>query len=188
MQYSTITRSFGLGIRVFGLAKHVGTSELGRIRFIVTLRDAGGKVVGTESDYEPGGRQPGELFPFYVNFGSHAEGVATIDFQTEVKEATDSEKRSYYRDYQVNDVSVQDASTYSGVTVLGTVKNVGSAGSNRPSIYVVITDDSGKVIDVASAGAELSSLNPGESSPFKVESLEAKSALHLQTFVFGERK
>jgi hypothetical protein len=132
--------------------------------------------------------KPGDFWPFGITVSDGSTNFASVQFQTEAKPASDFDKSYYYGEYQVTDVNVVPPSGFDGLTVVGTVKNSGTAISEYAYVYIAVLDASGKVVDVNSASTELDVLAPGATSPFEVEFDKATQAPGYKIVVYGHQK
>ena len=182
------TESLGYLV-IAGMAKNTGSTQLGSVKIIATLRDANGKIVGTDDATGPGGMMPGDFWPFFIMFSSSPPQYSSIDFQIDAREVSSFEKGYYYRDFQVNDLNVLPPGEYEhGVTVVGTVKNIGASTASFVQVYVAGLGADGKVIDTNYEIADVDTLAPGQSSTFKVHLAGAESIATPKVAVYSTKK
>jgi hypothetical protein len=58
------------------------------------------------------------------------------------------------------------------IHVDGEIQNIGTATSNHTYIFATFYDSSGKVVDVAQAGADADYINSGDTAPFKIRGFD----------------
>ena len=187
VDFTSYTRSFG-GRVVVGLARNTGNALVGSAKVVASFKDGSGKIIGTASTSCSCILKPGDFWPFGISVPDASTGFASVAFQTEAKVASDFDKEYYYSDYQVVEVNVVPPSGYDGLTIVGTVKNIGSVVSEYAYVYIAVLDAAGKVVDVNSASTELDEIAPGQSSPFKVEFDKATQAPGYKIVVYGHQK
>lgn len=189
LDWNTYSTNTTQGLRIVGVAKNTGGIRLGSVKIVVTLKDATGRITDTASDSGPGGMAPDDIWPFKINFLGNSPSFTSVEFQVEAKAATDFDNRYFYRDFQVTDQNVLPPdSEYSGLSVVGNIRNSGSGTANYPAVYVAVFDGSGKVIDADYEISQLTELGPGQSSPFKVEMSKAREAGSVRVVAYSSRK
>jgi hypothetical protein len=184
VDYTTYKPKYG-GRRAVGYLKNNGSADASRVEIIATFKDGAGKIVGTSGDDCYCLLRPGDFFPFSVGQSSSDPEFVSVEFQVVYQTATARDKTYYYNEFQVNDVNVVPPAGYTGLKVLGTVKNSGSGTAAGVMILVLITDQAGKTIDVESAYSRLDSMPPGATSPFEVELDNATQAPVVKVAVYG---
>lgn len=187
VDYTTYKPDYS-GRRAVGYVKNTGTVDLAGVQVIATFKDASGRIVGTHNDDCSCILRPNDFFPFSIGQSSSDPDFSSVEFQLSSRAATNSDRNFYYNDFEVSNINVVPPASYTGLKVLGTVKNTGSGTADLTHINVLITDAGGKVIDVASGFSQLDSIAPGVSSPFQVEFDHATSAPNVKVAVYSFKK
>lgn len=175
-------------VHIVGVGQNTGNVQLGSLKLVASFKDASGKVVSTESTYGPSGLMPGERWPFSILVEDSVK-FSTVDFQVETGPMSNYDKQSVYRDFQVLEANKQPAPSYStGISVVGTIKNTGSSTATLISVYIGAYDSSGKIVDADQTFTELTTLEPGATSPFKAELSNAKDDSKVTVIVESFKK
>jgi hypothetical protein len=155
---------------VVGALKYNGATDRGSPEVVVTLSDAAGKVLATDSS-STGIRylKPGGLIPYRVDLGDTPDGWARIEVDVVADPASDFEKESVHRDLVVEQPNIiPPPEEGDELRILGRVRNSGSKAASSVSITAIIYDARGRVIEVTDGFTELDVIPPGGTSPFEL--------------------
>jgi hypothetical protein len=169
--------------RAIGYIKNNGSVDLDGIQIVATFKDAGGKIVGTNSDFGILLR-PNDIYPFSI---SSSTEFAIASIQLSYREATQSDRDDALRDFQFSDTNVVPPGSSGHAKVVGNVKNVGTVTGHSIVVDVLVTDASGKTLDVSGSYIELKELAPGQTSPFQV-SLAVDQVPNFQLIVYASQE
>lgn len=92
-------------VKYVGIAKNTGSVQLGSAKIAATFKDAGGKIIDTQTAYGPTGMTPGDIWPFSVTTDS-AKGAVSVQFQVEADTISSYEKNRVYLLLKVADLNV----------------------------------------------------------------------------------
>lgn len=176
------------GTSFLGYLVNTGKVACEGIQVAVTLQDAGGRAIATQTSYDVRDIVlPGERSPFAVNFDNgvvwakeelhvvaqvldpgglwhRAKGLSLTDIVA--TPANPAQKRSYY--------------------ISGLVRNAGSAPAVLVEIFGIAYDTAGRPIDVNSAKVFALQINPGQTSRFALEFPRVKTEpAHYDLYVQG---
>ncbi len=174
-------------LHVVGIIHYNGTDDRANPNVTITLSDAAKKVLATEnSSMSPSLVKPGTLIPYHAIFDSPPASYANVEIKFQADKASDFDETENLANFAVDQPSIiQPTTQYDPVKVVGRVVNNNPKAATLVEIIVVIYDGSGKVLDVASSFAKQDTIEAGQSSPFEVDSYNAKGAAKVDFVMNG---
>lgn len=164
--------------QVVGELENTGEVNVRFVGVVVTWYSPDDTIVGTDSTYAILDIiKPGELSPFKSTMLIKNPDVERFKVQWEWDRTTEQPRR---------DVIVIDNNAYVNslgmLEVVGEVENTGSNTAIFVQIIGTFYDSEGEVIEVDTTYAELDTLRPGRTSPFKMTLLNKAVASRIDTY------
>jgi hypothetical protein len=174
-------------LHVVGVIHYNGSDDRARPNVTVTLSDASSKVLATQNSSDsPNLVKPGTLIPYLAIFDSPPSSYAHIEVTIQADKATDFDETENLTNFAIDQPSIiQPANDYDPLKVVGRVVNNNTKAATFVEIIVVMYDGSGRVLDVASSFAKQDTIEAGQSSPFEVDSYNAKGTAKVDFVMNG---
>ena len=171
LSYAAVSDS----IWFLGLVRNDGDGPREQVQVRVSLIDAGGKELASETGFAKRGYvNPGEVSPFLVIFGSKADLLPKV---ARLSVETTSDKADFQLGYSYRNMAVPDepaqAQEYGSLSLKGRVRNTGDAPAAFPRLTAVFYDAQGRVVGIAEAVAdgdgEKHIIAPGNDARFELQ-------------------
>ncbi len=149
---------------IVGEIKNVGTIATENNKVIATLYDRNGKMIGVESSHtDLDILLPGEKSPFNILVEDNVDKVKKFSIKLSADATTEKPLRS---------IKVLNKNSYIGelddFVVVGEVKNRGKKTARFVMVILILYDSRGTTVGCDSTFVEISTLAPGETSPFEI--------------------
>jgi hypothetical protein len=172
------TNSMG-DLVLLGEVQNLGSRPVKYIDVSVTLYDANGAVLATESSYattpwssnlwHTGVLLPGEIAPFDIIIDSPGQWD-DWEIETDYEEAANSNFDEHYYDLEIlNDQGRAINELFYNYRVSGQIENIGSLETGNVRIVATLYDAQGRIVGVEQAMTDDDELLPGEVVSFAVD-------------------
>jgi hypothetical protein len=166
-------------IYVAGAAINRGNADIGEVRIAVSLLDARGNVLVTQSlnqahiwHVAPGGK-----YPFLVPLPNAPKEWKDVKIQFETKFYSPDQLHKPYWQFKIGQVAGQSPKgAYPHYGYSGSIENIGNQRARMVQVIGMAFDAGGKVIDVGENYIAFEYLNPGQDAPFQFYFNDLKTA------------
>ena len=168
VNFHSVTDEF-LGLEFIGEVTNTGDEDAAFVQVVLTLTDAQGNVVGTGQSFLNALSilPPGETIPFKIFVDNPPDTWAEERIQVQADPADGFSRSLAYADFEVSGVTIAP-DEFGGITVRGTVQNVGSETAEFVQVTFAAFDSAGVIRAVDFTFADLDQLAPGGTSPFEI--------------------
>ena len=175
---------------MIGIIRYKGTVVRMSPEIVVTLTDAGGKVLATKRAYiTPRYIRPDSTIPYKVLFDDVPEDWAKWEIDVSAERFGGYMADLLYTDLEVDQPTLNAPSNnYTGPRVVGRVKNTGSSTAKLVQIIGALYDAEGRLLDVANTFSKKDTIEAGGDGPFELEFRSDVEGATFELFVEGHKE
>ena len=185
VNFHSRTDEFG-GLGFLGEITNNGDEDAANIQVVLSLTDVQGNVVGTGTSFVDALSilPPGETIPFELFVDNPPDAWDEETIQVQADAAGSFDRSLVYSDLEASGVTIAP-DEFGGITVRGTVQNVGTETAEFVQVTFAAYDGAGQIQELDFTFTDLDQIAPGGTSPFEifVFELDAEPASFK---IFGE--
>ena len=177
-------------LNMIGIIRYKGSVVRMSPEIVVTLTDAGGKVLATERAFTaPRYIRPNSTIPYRVLFDDAPEDWAKWEIDVSAERFGGYMADLLYTDLEVDQPTLNPPkNSYSGPRVVGRVKNTGSSTAKLVQIIGALYDAEGRLLDVANTFSKKDTIEAGGDGPFELEFRSDVEGATFELFVEGHKE